>query len=596
MVFALHRPLLKDKPLQLVNGIREGTPLVYADENRVQQILHNFIDNAIKFTDEGKIEISSVQENDLLAISIQDNGVGIPEHIHDNIFKPFEQFDHDSVYEYKGTGLGLSVSKQLVELHGGNIEVSSMPGEGSTFTFTLPISDFPLSDKDIADSEAEVKSTFYSTQEEEESFKQDPITPASTIEVSDSQVKILVVDDEPVNRIVLENHLTLQGYEVTQAINGPQALEIIDNGKVFDLVILDIMMPKMSGIEVCQKLRSIYHPSELPIIMLTAKNRINDLVKGFNVGANDYLTKPFSKDELMSRIKTHLNLHRIHQATDKFVPTEFLKAVGREFITDVQLGDHSQKKVTVFFSDIRGYTNLAEQMTPEENFKFVNAYVGRMGPIIPQNKGFVNQYLGDGIMAIFPEKLEHALNAAIQMQKKIKEYNSERFKKKRIPLHVGMGMHTGSLIMGIIGDKSRNEPATISDTVNTASRMEGLTKHYGANIIVSEDCINTLQNKKGYHFRFLENVQVKGKVEIIGAYECIDGDEEEVKLLKIQHLPLFKEGLRLFYEKEFGEATAVFSKILKINKRDYVAQYFMNKSAKYTHLGVPEDWQGIERI
>jgi hypothetical protein len=123
-------------------------------------------------------------------------------------------------------------------------------------------------------------------------------------------------------------------------------------------------------------------------------------------------------------------------------------------------------------------------------------------------------------------------------------------------------MHAGPLVMGIIGDLKRIEPATISDTVNTASRMEGLTKHYGANIIVSEDCMQTLKNKTKFHFRFLENVQVKGKNKIIGAYECIDGDEEEVKTKKIHHMSLFENGLKLFYAKEFGEATAVFKLVI----------------------------------
>ena len=150
----------------------------------------------------------------------------------------------------------------------------------------------------------------------------------------------------------------------------------------------------------------------------------------FQVGANDYLTKPFSRDELLSRIQTHLELQRINKATGKFVPKEFLNSIGKEAITEVQLGDQAYQEVTVFFSDIRSYTTLSEKMTPDENFKFVNSYVKRMGPIIQQNEGFVNQYYGDGIMAIFPKQANHTLRAAIDMQLAIQQYNEERKAKK----------------------------------------------------------------------------------------------------------------------------------------------------------------------
>ena len=596
VVYALHQPLLKGRNLKLVNSIPNNAPLVNADENRIQQILHNFVSNAIKFSAEGSIEISCSQEDNMLSISIRDEGIGIPKNKQDIIFDTFEQYQQSTVREYGGTGLGLTIAKKLVELHGGIIRVNSSPGKGSTFTFTLPIYQFSAGEKYRKPQKPSSEPALIHSINEEDDFEEISKTISQVTKSTGEKINILVVDDEPINRKVLENHLTLKGYEVTQAFNGLQALEILNTDKEFDLVILDVMMPKISGFEVCQKLREVYHPSELPIIMLTAKNRTSNLVEGFNVGANDYLTKPFSKDELLSRISIHLNLRFIHQATSKYVPTEFLRAFGRKSITEVRLGDHSEKKVTVFFSDIRDYTSLSEKMSPEDNFKFVNAYVGRMGPIISEFEGFVHQYLGDGIMAIFPESLEHALKASISMQKKIQEYNTERIDDNKKPIRVGIGLHVGPLVMGIIGDEKRNEPATISDTVNAASRMEGLTKHYGANIIVSGDSMQSLKNKEEFHFRFLENVQVKGKNKVIGAYECIDGDKEEVRAKKIQHMSLFEGGMKLFYAKEFGEATAVFSKILKHNEEDLVARYFMNKAARYTHQGVQDDWQGIEKF
>ena len=144
----------------------------------------------------------------------------------------------------------------------------------------------------------------------------------------------------------------------------------------------------MSGYEVCRKIRENNLPSELPVIIVTAKNQVQDLVHGLALGANDYIAKPFTKQEFLAWVKTQLDLHRINAATSKFVPNAFLRLLGKDRITEVVLGDFKEQKVTVLFSDIRDYTNLAEYMTPEENFRFVNAYNGRMGPIIQQHSGF----------------------------------------------------------------------------------------------------------------------------------------------------------------------------------------------------------------
>ncbi|WP_370476478.1 tetratricopeptide repeat protein [Tamlana flava] len=585
LVLKVSETLVDGKSIRLINSIPKDIALVEADENRVQQILYNLIGNAIKFTEEGKVEIQAANLDGKVAVAIADTGIGIPENKFEDIFKSFEQIDGSRIRDYGGTGLGLSVTKQLVELHGGDIEVHSKVGEGSTFTFTLPVSDKTredLSEIDPAGIEEKVQRT---TPENSQLV--------SPLENKDSfDIKILIVDDEPINRRVLENHLNLAGYQVFEASNGKEALELVEKND-FDLILLDIMMPRMSGYEVCEIIRKTYSPSELPIVMLTAKNRVSDLVTGFNLGANDYLTKPFSKNELLSRIKMHLNLYGIHKATSRFVPSAFLKSVGRDAITDVVLGDFTEREVTVMFADVRDYTNLSESMTPKQNFKFVNAYVGRMGPLIQNNGGFVNQYLGDGIMALFPENAGHALQASIEMQKTIQEYNKRRISEGFKPISVGIGLHTGDLVMGIIGDSERNDTAIIADTVNTASRMEGVTKHYGANIIVSEDALNTIENKDDFNFRYLGKVRVKGKNKSVGIYECFDGDETESKEQKLKTKSTFEKGLKYFFNKEFPKASAAFDKVLSKNPQDYVASYFITKSAEYTISGTPEDWDKV---
>ena len=407
-------------------------------------------------------------------------------------------------------------------------------------------------------------------------------------------VKVLIVDDEPVNRKVLENHLSLAGYQVIQASNGMEALDILKEEKDVDLLILDIMMPKMSGYEVCKHLRKLFLPSELPVVMLTAKNRISNLVEGFEVGANDYLTKPFSKEELLTRIRTHLRLHRIHQATGNFVPYEFLRSIGRDSITEVQLGDQVEQDVSVVFSDIRNYTGLAETMSPEETFKFVNGYVGRMGPVIQDHGGFVNQYLGDGIMAIFQQSAEQALRSGIEMHKVLDQYNGERVSKDRSPIKIGVGIHSGPLIMGIIGDKKRKEATTIADSVNTASRMEGLTKTFGASPLISEATYQQLPNPDAFHLRFLGPVQVKGKSESVGIYECFDGDPEEVRARKAATLSEFNQAMEYYLAQNFEQSAIAFKQIHDQNPADEVVSFFLSRSALYLVNGVPDNWAGVE--
>ncbi|MDM8521149.1 ATP-binding protein [Anaerolineales bacterium HSG6] len=339
VVLTLSYPLLQNKPLTLINNISSKLPAVYGDENRVQQILHNLVGNAIKFTETGIITVSAelVEHNQVttaiidqsilpsnqppssqqyLAIHITDTGVGIASDKIERIFEAFEQEDGSVARTYGGTGLGLAITQQLVELHGGKIWVDSTPDQGSTFSFTLAVSD------ELVDEQA----LEISLDQQAELLKHSLIDPDITINLDslmtqEGQFDILVVDDEPINRQVLVNHLSVQQYRVAEAIDGLEALQLIQAGQRFDLIVLDVMMPRMSGYEVCRELRREYPATELPIIMLTAKNRVDDLVAGFEAGANDYLIKPFSKAELLVRIQTHLqlnNLRALNASKDKF--------------------------------------------------------------------------------------------------------------------------------------------------------------------------------------------------------------------------------------------------------------------------------------
>ncbi|MCL2304947.1 MAG: ATP-binding protein [Planctomycetaceae bacterium] len=298
-VIVLSKPLIKGKDLTLLSKIDDSLPLIYADENRIQQILYNLIGNAIKFTEHGKVVVSATVTNDMVAVAVQDSGIGIAEDKFEKIFESFEQADGSTARLYGGTGLGLSITKKIVELHGGTISVESRLGEGSRFTFTIPQS----TAKELAANETP------STIIDIESFAaHDTTVHEHVTDDSEEGYRILVVDDEPVNIQVLLNLLSVRHYSVTTAYNGLEALALFEKGERFDLVLLDVMMPKMSGYDVCQQLRIRYSLFDMPIVMLTAKNQVQDIVYGFQVGANDYIQKPFDKEELLARVKTLLNL------------------------------------------------------------------------------------------------------------------------------------------------------------------------------------------------------------------------------------------------------------------------------------------------
>ncbi|MFQ3196268.1 MAG: signal transduction histidine kinase/HPt (histidine-containing phosphotransfer) domain-containing protein, partial [Colwellia sp.] len=334
------------KDLVLVNNIASDFPAVEADEDRLQQILFNIVGNAIKFTESGTITVSAQlvgnsesDEQQFVCIDITDTGIGIAAENLSTIFESFEQISGDETRGASGTGLGLAVSKQLVELHGGKITVSSTLNKGSTFSFTLPV--YALDGREIGESSTlfdgkneQTKQQLSRLQALDDTIEYFPLdnefnkaASGSITNKDNRDFRVLIVDDDAINRQVLHNYLLPLNYQLFQANGGEQALAFIEKAseglpegeRPFDLILLDIMMPKVSGYEVCRKLRETYLVNELPVIFLTAKNQVVDLVESFAAGGNDYLTKPISKHELLSRVETHLTLLDINRSLEQKV-------------------------------------------------------------------------------------------------------------------------------------------------------------------------------------------------------------------------------------------------------------------------------------
>ena len=324
IVLRICGPLTVKKNLELRNEVPEGLPMVYADENRLEQIMFNLVGNAIKFTPGGTIRVTGERRGDLIEISVIDTGPGVPPHKRELIFKLFEQADSAPTREVGGSGLGLSLTRRLVELHGGELNLDPDGGDsyrnrkGARFNFTLllvPEDYRPSStERELEDMDADQPEMLkrygnisYAALNEYESAR----SPVPVENASD--IRVLAVDDDPLNLRVVENHLALKKYQVITAEDGQTALDLLDSNEKFDMVLLDIMMPRLSGYDVCRRIRERYTTRELPVLLLTAKSGPRDIVEGFKIGANDYLMKPFSRDELLARVEFHIRFQRANR-------------------------------------------------------------------------------------------------------------------------------------------------------------------------------------------------------------------------------------------------------------------------------------------
>lgn len=283
--------MMEGRSVRFINAIPDDFPPVFADENRVIQVLFNLLHNGVKYTHEGEITVEGYVKGKYAHITVIDTGIGMDEETIRNVFVPYEQGRHGESMIEEGLGLGLSISKQLVELHGGTLEVQSVLGTGSSFTFTLPISDVQI-DHEIGIRDDVVKLA--------------AVKPINRIarqsELVAGQPRILVVDDDPINLQVIESILSSDPYDVLTVTSGEKALATL-HAKEWDLVISDVMMPKMSGYELTEKIRQRFSMTELPILLLTARSQPTDIESGFLSGANDYITKPVDALELRSRVR-----------------------------------------------------------------------------------------------------------------------------------------------------------------------------------------------------------------------------------------------------------------------------------------------------
>jgi len=285
-------------------------------------------------------------------------------------------------------------------------------------------------------------------------------------------------------------------------------------------------------------------------------------------------------------------LDETYRASYRFVPVPFLNLLGRKTITDVQRGDNTSLEMTVMFCDIRGFTTLSEARTAERNFKFINLFLEAMEPCIHGNGGFVGQYLGDGFLALFPAGTSSPVTAAVQMQDALADFNRAQVEAGEKAIKVGIGLHSGRVMLGTIGGADRLDTGVVSDVVNTASRVEGLTKMYGSPLVISA-ATRALASEEGWTTRELDAVVVKGRKSALEVYEVLEGEPDlHQRELKLAQQEVYAEALSAFRSGDMDRARELF-----VSLGDQAANaLFIERCDWFGERGVPEDWDGVVRL
>jgi len=364
------------KAITLISNIPKDIPLITGDENRFTQIMYNLLGNAVKFTQQGTITISAAQSKDMVEISVEDTGIGMPSDKLGDIFKSFEQLDGSAAGQYGGTGLGLSITKYLVEIHGGQIWATSTLGKGSKFTFSMPLGI------------AEPTTGNLTNHQKRPVAYGEPLafaTPAYFPQ--DGEFTILLVDDDYVNLHALVNIMAAEKYSAIAVTSGKEAFAVLAEHKNIDLVILDIMLPVMSGYEICQKLRQEHSLFELPVLMMTASNSANSMLTGFAAGANDFLSKPFDSSELKARMNTLLQLKKSVNHAMQAEMAFLLAQIKPHFLynalntimsfcwTDGEKAGQLLLSLSEYLRGSFNFNNMNQFISLEKELEFVESYI-----------------------------------------------------------------------------------------------------------------------------------------------------------------------------------------------------------------------------
>jgi adenylate cyclase len=441
------------------------------------------------------VSISADVDGQHCILSVHDTGIGIRQDQIPFLFDRFRQAEGSVNRSYEGSGLGLALVKELVNLHGGNISVTSDYGHGTTFALTIPTGRRHLPSEQVTNLPADLQISRASVELadletdlslEEDIFMQD----SEHEEISYTPTgKILIVDDNRDLRGYLRRVLNQAGYSVISAHNGAHGYTEAQEHRP-DLIVTDLMMPQVSGLDLIAMIRQDQQLAGTPMILLTAKANEETRIEGTEMGADAYLAKPFNDRELLAEVRNllalktnerrvaQLNLYLTESVLKRFLPPSLVsKAATGELSLDLR---PEPRMITVLFTDIVGFTSLANTLRSRRVAELLNQYLGAMTEAIFANGGTVDKFMGDGIMALFGapedcspnEQVRRAVQTAKHMQRSLAQLN-EQWAAQGIPtVRFRCGIHQGTAVVGMFGSAERSDYTAIGPTVNIAARIQ----------------------------------------------------------------------------------------------------------------------------
>ena len=472
----------------------EPVDAVYLDLEKFDKVVYNLLSNAMKFTPSGgqiTVNLRSLPSGQV-EFQVADTGIGIREDQLPLLFQRFRQAEGSANRSYEGTGLGLALVKELVEMHSGQIQVSSVYGEGSCFAVTLPIGSAHLTPDQILEEQAEVQVSRASVELADIDTELQAID-ADEVEVlgpEDSTGQcILVVEDTTDLRNYVAGMLRAQGYRVVTARNGEEGFAQVKKHQPH-LILTDLMMPKVSGLDLIRMVRLDEEARGIPIVLLTAKADEDTRLEGVERGADAYLSKPFTDRLLIAEVRNllalkekeqrmvELNEYLTESVLKRFLPPSLVQRAAKGNLSlDLR---PEPKMVTVLFSDIVGFTQLSNTLRSKKVAELLNEYLSEMTRAVFQNGGTVDKFMGDAILALYgaPEELtpneqiRRAIATARDMHASLEVLNA-RWTEQGLPkLEFRCGIHQGTAVVGMFGGCDRSDYTAVGPSVNIAARLQ----------------------------------------------------------------------------------------------------------------------------